>query len=76
MKKVFISFVLAITLFGCKKSETELEIEHYELQKVKLQYLETLMKTKENLSIEQQKKIVDSLIVEEKNKLKNTDDNN
>lgn len=69
MKKVVIPFVLAFMLFGCKKSETELEIEHYELQKVKLEYLETLMKTKENLSFEQRRYIIDSLITEETNKL-------
>ena len=69
MKKAIISFALAILLFGCKKSETELEIEQYELQKIKLEYLETLMKTKENLSFEQRTHIIDSLIIEEKNKL-------
>jgi hypothetical protein len=69
MKKAIISFALAVLLFGCKKSEVELEIEQYELQKIKLEYLETLMKTKENLSFEQRNHIIDSLIIEEKNKL-------
>jgi len=69
MKKAVISFAFAILLFSCKKSETELEIEHYELQKVKLEYLQALMKTKENLNFEERRHIIDSLIIEERNKI-------
>jgi hypothetical protein len=71
MKKVFITIVLSIFLIGCKKSDTELQIEHYELQKVKLEYLQALMKTKEGLSIEKRKEVIDSLIIEENTRLNN-----
>lgn len=66
MKKVIITVVLAFLFIGCKKSNAELQIEHYELQKVKLEYLRALMKTKENLSYQERTRIIDSLITEEK----------
>ncbi len=71
MKKAIITIGLSFLLTGCKKSETELQIEHYELQKVKLEYLQALLKTKENLSHEKRIQIVDSLISEEKTRLDN-----
>jgi hypothetical protein len=71
MKKVIITIALTFLLTGCKKSNTELQIEHYELQKVKLEYLRALLKTKEDLSCEKRQHLIDSLITEEKIKLEN-----
>lgn len=69
MKKAIITIALTAVLFGCKKSETELQIEHYELQKVKLEYLETLMKTKQKLSYDRKIELIDSLISQENERL-------
>lgn len=71
MKKVIITIALTFLLTGCKKSETELQIEHYELQKVKLEYLQALLKTKEDLSFAKRQHLIDSLITEEKIRLEN-----
>lgn len=71
MKKTIITISIAFVLMGCKKSNVELEIEHYELQKVKLEYLEALMKTKADLSYQERQRLIDSLITEEKTKIDN-----
>ncbi|MBA4317969.1 MAG: hypothetical protein C0412_06175 [Flavobacterium sp.] len=71
MKKIITITVLVLTLASCKKSNVELQIEQYELQKVKLEYLEKLMKVREDLSYKEQRRLVDSLITEEKTRLHN-----
>jgi hypothetical protein len=71
MKKIITITVLVLTLASCKKSNVELQIEQYELQKVKLEYLEKLMKVREDLSYKEQCRLVDSLITEEKIRLHN-----
>ena len=71
MKTVIITIAIAFLFIGCKKSDVELEIEYYELQKVKLEYLETLMKTKENLSNKERIRMIDSLITKESKNVQN-----
>jgi hypothetical protein len=71
MKKALLTLVLALTLISCKKSNVELEIEQYDLRKAKLGYLKDLMDVKEGLSLQQRQHLIDSLILEEKNRLKN-----
>lgn len=77
MKKSIITVALAFLLLGCKKSDAELQMEHYELQKIKLEYLQALMRTKEDLSYKEQSRVIDSLINVEKsvNKVKSYDIN-
>ena len=69
MKKIIITIAIAILFIGCKKSDVELQMEHYELQIIKLDYLQALMKTKEDLSYKEQRRVIDSLINEEKQNL-------
>ena len=71
MKKALLTLVLALTLISCKKSSVELEIEQYDLRKAKLGYLKDLIDTKENLTYKEQRRLIDSLIVEEKTRLEN-----
>ena len=71
MKKIIIITVMALTFIGCKKSNVELQIEQYELQKVKLEYLEKLMNIKEDLSYKERQRLIDYIINEEKTTLKN-----
>lgn len=72
MKKVFITTVLLVTIIGCKKSNTEILIEEYELRQVKLSYLKDLMIIKSELDLEARQKTIDSLIFEEKNRINDT----
>lgn len=71
MKKIIIITVLALTLISCKKSNVEIQIEEYNLRKAKLGYLKDLMDVKKELDYKQQRAIIDSLIVEEQNRLNN-----
>lgn len=71
MKKIIIITVLALTLISCKKSNVEIQIEEYDLRKAKLGYLKDLMDVKKELDYKQQRAIIDSLIVEEQNRLNN-----
>lgn len=71
MKTTIITIALAFLFIGCKKSDVEIEIEQLELKKSKLEYLQVLMETKENLSYKQQRKVIDSLIQEENIRIEN-----
>ncbi len=74
MKRIIIITALALTLTGCKKSNVEIDIEQYDLRKAKLGYLKDLMDVKENLDYDERRRIIDSLILEERTQLDN--DNN
>lgn len=70
IKILALIFVVAssIIVLSCK-SEVQKKIEQYDLNKSKLEYLEALMKTREDLTYKENLKLIDSLIKEEKKEI-------
>ena len=78
MRKVIIVLAIAATFISCKKSDIEISIEQmdaeitvYKLRQAKLSYLKDLIEIRDDISLKERKRLVDSIFNEEKLKLKN-----
>lgn len=75
MKKSIFILLLASSLNSCIKSDVEAEIEEYDLRKAKLGYMKDLMEIREDLTYKERMRFVDSLLDEEKKRIKNDNNN-
>lgn len=76
MKKVIFTIALAIALTGCKKSDFEIEIERLEHdtemiknRQAKIEYLKELIEIREDIQVDESRKLADSLINDAKMQL-------
>lgn len=78
MKKIIFSIAVAALSLSCKKSEIEIELQKlerdkaiYDLREAKLQYVKSLIYIKQQELGTPAEKLIDSLVNEENNNLKN-----